>query len=271
MITVKTTLAATFAAALALTASAQITPPFPSGINTFAAPSAANAASYAAGLGDLYFNSDANVPSVIQTWGNGPINLATVFGSNPWKPGGGSVKTIFIGETAGWTDDFGYTPSSSPSTHTALISDIRSNNVPTPGGNVMSGWETTVNYAAGTTLDFFINSGGDLTQGGLFYGLGTGNQFAGTDASNHIKWSTRNVVTTYFDGVTTVTAPVTTLLIGFEDTRTGVSFYDADFNDVVVGIQFLPTQVPVPEPSTYGLLGGVALLGLVGYRRFKRK
>ena len=267
MIKVKTTLAATFAAALALTASAQISPGF-APANLFAPPSATNDALYAAHLGDLYFDSDANVPSAIQTWSNGPVNLASVFGGTPWLAAGGTVKVIFLGETAGWKDDFGYTRSSTPGTFTPLATDIE-NSLVAPFGNVRSGWETGVNYAAGTTLDFWVNSGGDIGQGGLFSAFGTPNQFSGTDADNHFKWNTRVVNTNYFNGTSFVTAPVTTLLVGFEDTRRGVSFFDGDFNDVVVAFQFLPTQ-PVPEPSTYGIIGGLALLGLVGYRRFKR-
>ncbi|PTY06460.1 hypothetical protein DB347_12885 [Opitutaceae bacterium EW11] len=108
--------------------------------------------------------------------------------------------------------------------------------------------------------------------GGLFYAF-DGNRFSGSDSSVHTRWQVRDVTTTYFNGVTTVTEAVPTLLVGFEDTRLGVSFYDGDFNDFVFGFQFLPTQsnTPVPEPSTYGLLGGVALMGLVALRRFKRK
>jgi len=271
----KYTLAALFAAALVSTASAQISPPFPSGVNTFS--DGINKANYDAAFGpsgsNLYFDSDANVQGVISSsWAPGPLNLASIFGGNPFLAGGGAVTTIFIGETAGWTDDFGYTPSNSPSSHIALATDIKAANVPTPGFDIVNGQSTTVNYAAGTTLDFFLNSGGDLTQGGLFYAFGTGNQFSGSDVSNHIHWSTQLVNTTYFNGTSFVTAPVTTLLVGFEDTRQGVSFYDGDFNDIVVGFQFLPTQPnnPVPEPSTYGLLGAAALVGLVAVRRFKR-
>ncbi len=267
MITVKTTLAALTAAALAITASAQITPGF-SSTNAFGAPSATNAALYTAQLGDLYFDSDANVPSAIQTWTDGPVNLAAALGSSPWLAAGGSVKVIFLGETAGWKDDFGFTRSTAPGTYNPLVTDIENSLTPPPG-NIQSGWETFVDYAAGSTLDFWVNSGGDVGQGGLFSAFGTANQFSGTDMGNHVKWSTRSVNTNYFNGTSFVTAPVTTLLVGFEDTRRGVSFFDGDFNDVVVAFQFLPTQ-PIPEPSTYGLIGGLALLGLVGYRRFKR-
>lgn len=269
----KQTLAVAVAAtALVSTASAQITPAFPSGVNQFTAPAfASNVGTYQAALGDLYFDSAANVPSSVQTWTLGPVNLATVFGSNPFLAGGGSVKTIYLGETAGWTDDFGFVSSATPTVHTALVTDLLSNNIPVPGGNVSSGQETSVNYAAGTTLDFFLNSGGDLSQGGLFYAFGGANEFSGADTATHVRWSTRDVPTTFFNGTSVVTQNIKTLLVGFEDTRNGVSFYDGDFNDIVVAFQFLPmTTPPVPEPSTYGIIGAAVLAGLVGLRRFKR-
>jgi len=200
----KYTLAVAVAAGLVSTASSQITPAFPSGVNQFTAPAfASNVGTYSAALGDLYFDSAANVPSSVQTWTLGPVNLATVFGSNPFLAGGGSVKTIYLGETAGWTDDFGFVSSATPTVHTALVTDILSNNVPVPGGNVVSGQETSVNYAAGTTLDFFLNSGGDLSQGGLFYAFGGANEFSGSDTATHVRWSTRDVPTTFFNGTST--------------------------------------------------------------------
>lgn len=268
---VKLTFAAALAATLATVSSAQITPPFGSGVNAFGDPGIPNNIQYQADLGDLYFDSDATVPSSIQTWSDGPVNLATAFGGNPWKAEGGTVKTIFLGETAGFKNDFGFTPSNAPGTYTPLVTDIE-NSLVSPFGNIRSGWETQVSYAAGTSLDFFLNSGGQPGEGGLYYAFGGANEYSGSDTSVHTRWTVRNVTTTYFNGVTTVTEDIATLLVGFEDVRLGHSYYDADFNDFVVGFQFLPSQLPpVPEPSTYGLLGGIALMGLVAVRRFKRK
>ena len=267
---VKLTFAAA-AAALVSTASAQIVPQLPGGIDYFAAPSyAANVAQYQADLGDLYFDSNATVPSSIQLWNDGPVDLASALGGNPWSSQGGSVKVIFLGETAGWTNDFVFTSSDAPGSINPLITNIE-NSTLTPG-NIVSGEETVVSYGAGSTLDFWLNSGGSATQGGLFSAFTSENLFAGSDTSVHTRWSIRNVTTTYFDGSSVVTAEIPTVLIGFEDVRQGVSFYDADFNDFVVGFQFLPEQdVPVPEPSTYGMIGVAALGALIAARRFKRK
>lgn len=263
--TVKLTLAAALAASLLSVGSAQITPPFPTGVNAFTNPGPPNMGQFAADLGDLYFNSTANVPSEIQTWNAGPVNFAAALGGNPFKPDGGAVQVIQLGKTSDWTNDFVVSNSSSPMTFTPLLTDISSS-------NIHSGWTTSVEYAAGTSLEFWLNSGGDIGQGGLFSAFGSTNLFAGTDTTSHVRWTTRDVTTTFFNGTTTVTQDIKTLLVGFEDTRTGISFYDGDFNDFVVGFQFLPSQLPpVPEPSTYGLLGGVALVGLVAARRFKRK
>ncbi len=268
---VKLTLAATFAAALTSLASAQIVPPYPAGVNLFADPGPPTAGQYAAGLGDLYFASNADVPSVIQSWNSGPVNWDDpALGGNPFNPAGGSVRTIFVGETAGWKNDFVYANSATPNTFTPLVTKIDDS----PTGNIHSGWTTTVEYAAGTSLEFYLNSGGPIGEGGLFSAFGSQNLFAGDDTSSHVRWSVRDVTTTFLSGNTWVTESVPTLLIGFEDTREGVSFYDGDFNDLVVGFQFLPSQIPqtpVPEPSAYSLMAAAGLMGLVALRQFKRR
>ncbi len=269
------------ASSLVLSAGAQIVPPFPAGVDAFVAPSATNAALWAptdgSALGDLYFDSEGNVPSAtISGWSSLPINLTTALGANPWNPLGGSVHVIFLGETAGWENDFGFVNSSAPGVYNPLITNIENSSDPlnAPNANILSGDETYVNYGAGQTLDFFLNSGGNPAdnQGGMFFSFGGANLFAGTDVSTHTKYAVRNVNTNYFNGTSFVTGPVKTLLIGFEDVRSGVSFNDGDSNDLVMAFQFLPTQSnPVPEPSTYGLIGAAALVGLVIRRRMVAK
>ena len=273
-------LAATFAAALASVASAQITPD-PTGINTFASPMYfANVQNYSDSFGptsgpgnNLYFDSNATVNSTeISSWTLG-------LPSPTFLAGGGSVKTIFIGESAGSLTDFGYvaSPYSSPienDTFVPLATDIDNNN-----GFIASGWETYANYGAGQTLDFWINNPGTYNPGGAYFSFAFGgtSAYAQGDATSHVRYEWRMVQTRYQDGMgNVVDGLVNTLFVAFEDLRPGngqsgeaPTPVDGDYTDFVVAFQFLPTQVPVPEPSTYGLMGAAALLGLVGYRRFK--
>lgn len=66
-------------------------------------------------------------------------------------------------------------------------------------------------------------------------------------------------------------------IIGIEDMNLSVldPASDGDFDDFVFGIQFLGPDGtpfnPVPEPSTYGMFGILALLGVISLRRFKKK
>lgn len=53
---------------------------------------------------------------------------------------------------------------------------------------------------------------------------------------------------------------------GFED-RVEVRQGELDYNDFMFAVKI----VPVPEPSTYGLIGAAALIGLIAQRRFKMK
>jgi hypothetical protein len=285
-------LAATFAAALASVASAQILPN-PTGVNLFNNPLfAENNLYYSNAFGptsaaDLYIDSGANItPPVINTWNNGVAPFPT------FSPNGGSVKTIFLGETAGNNNDFGYVkfPTANlgginnPANLSYLATDIE--NSLNGSGNVRSGQEAYVHYSAGETVDFFLyNSGDPYANGGLgaWFVLGQNGLEAylhgqALPGYQHYRWTTQSVWTKYVDvnGVA-VEGFVDTLLVSFEDftfAQTNpneappIIIPGADYSDFIFAFQFLPNQA-VPEPSTYGLMGAAALLGLVGYRRFK--
>jgi hypothetical protein len=295
MKTKSTILAATLAAALASTASAQILPN-PTGVNMFNNPLfASNVTNYANAFGNpvlspngnLYIDSGANTtPPAIAGWNNAPAPLP-VFSAT-----GGSVKVIFLGETAGNLNDFGYVKSTSitstyinnPANLKYLATDIE--NGLTGGGNVVSGQEAYVHYGAGESIDFFLyNSGSPFTNGGLgaWFTFGQGGLEAylhggALPGYQHYRWTTQQVMTEYVNASGAfVTGLVDTLLVSFEDftfapTSPGdvppIAIPGADYSDFIFAFQFLPNQA-VPEPSTYGLMGAAALLGLVGYRRFK--
>jgi hypothetical protein len=53
-------------------------------------------------------------------------------------------------------------------------------------------------------------------------------------------------------------------ILGFNDSYTG----DADYDDFVVGVKFVPVA-PVPEPQTYAML--LAGLGMIGFTARRRK
>ena len=271
-------LAATFAAALATVASAQINPALPTGINAFVAPSAFNAASYAATLNQFYLDSSGNVPLP---------NLGGFTSTPPpvsFLAGGGTVKAIFLGETAASLNDFGYirynpaTPDfTNPANYVALSTDIDNNT-----NGLASGYETLVHYNGGTKVDFWLNNPAPFNpgQGGAYFsfildGSTTTSFTTPNDLTLHIKYATYNVLTEYWNGSAFVQGLVPTLVVAFEDLsalpgsgNNAPTPADGDYTDFIFAFQFLPNQA-VPEPSTYGLMGAAALLGLVGYRRFK--
>jgi len=260
--TVKYTFAALALAALASIASAQITPRPASwigaggdGFNAFLTPlTAAQTAGFTAE--GVNIASDGTIAL--------PAGFTTGTPSIAFNPLGGNVTILFLGESAGWNNDLGYVVNpgtsnlSNPAVYKPLVVNLHGDITGVPSANnLVNNTSATITYGAGDKLDFFLNGVGDpYAAGGTWFAFGTPNQFAGSDTTIHTKY--KNVV---IDGVAT-------LIVAFEDTRAGGTT-DADFSDVLIAFQGVVDN-PVPEPSTYGLIGAVALLGLVGFRRFKR-
>lgn len=180
----------------------------------------------------------------------------------------GFMNVFFIGEEAQWQNSFGI--------HYDAVSEQYSNSMSTFGQNATifqgvnspapfdAGYYATVPLGGSTTFDLWLST--DPSRGGTRGGI----------------WSLFNPQynnpnnTSYAQGrATTVTVDGEFYyLVSFEDINTDAGS-DHDHDDILIGIQFFREDgTPfgsVPEPSVYGALGVIALLGLIVRRRLTNK
>jgi hypothetical protein len=195
---------------------------------------------------------------------------------------GGTVRAIFTGETAGWYNDFGYTYTGNPSLDSfTVFSNIQA---VSPGSTVAFGDHVDIALLPGdaSTFDFWLNGTDSFTttnptppttNGGVYTVLHPTNS-SPYIAPGNVRWGTTPLLVNTWVPALGAYADVSTYLVTVEDWRLDRQS-DADYSDFTFALQFYNANgvpfgdTPVPEPSTYGLMGAISLLGLAVWRRKK--
>jgi hypothetical protein len=198
----------------------------------------------------------------------------------------GAIRAIFLGESAAWLNDFGYTYSGKPQANASsytVFSDIQAMDGTPYAVNIHFGDYVNILIAKNSAPDFDfwlngvgangINTPGSSVNGGIYTVFNAANSDP-LNTPGNVMWSEPFMVNTY-DASTNNYVDTETFLVSFEDWRTDKGS-DNDYNDYMFAVQFVPNYqgpipIPVPEPSTYGIVGVTALLGLVFIRRFRSR
>jgi hypothetical protein len=221
------------------------------------------------------------------SWGTAPNANVTSF-MNQVNAQGGTIRSIFTGESGGWLNDFGYTYSGNPAGPQSytVFQNIRAGGGPGTTVTFGDSFDIQLDPGQASTFDFWLNGAGvygpdnavgPTTAGGV-YTVFRPSASVPYNSPGNVYWAQSPIfVNTWvqsLNGGAGGYMDVATWLVGIEDWRLDRGS-DADYNDFMFGIQIFNASgtpfTPVPEPSTYGLIGAAALAALVLRRRFATK
>ena len=232
-------------------------------------------------LGRYRLASDENVPLPSgNTWASQPpLAISTRLASFSLR--GGTVRAIFLGETAGWLNDFGYTRGGDPRGPDSFT--VFSNIQAVSPANVSFGTYVDISFIPGDDVgdfDFWLNATDSFTTANPPPPTANGGVYTVFDQTNsvpylapgNVKFAQSPLLVSTWKPAISGYLDVETYLVSIEDWRSDRGA-DQDRSDFVFALQFfevggIPTgDVPVPEPSTYSLVAGVGLVGLAVLRR----
>ena len=191
---------------------------------------------------------------------------------------GGIVRAIFVGETAGWLNDFGYTYSGVPSGQKSYTAWPRIQSFgSTKTTNIKFGNYFDVNLAPGqmASFDFWLSAPGEMGSrptsltdlGGVYTAF---NSSASSSSTPQYLWAASSIAVDTWIPSVSAAAPVATYLAGIEDWRIDRGS-DRDYNDLVFAVQFYNSDgtpfIAVPEPGTWAAIAGMLAFVFVLIRR----
>lgn len=204
------------------------------------------------------------------TWtSSAPASLAGIL--ERMNATGGSVRVIFIGESAGWLDSFGYTYTGDPTAgHQSFTAwkEIQSYGFLS---NISFGDYFDVALPAGSAshFDFWYSAAG---QGGSSPSYKTEKGGLYTlfhNSSLQSLWASQPLPVETSTQLAPAGVSVDSYLVSFEDWRLA-SGSDADYSDLRIALQFYNpdgSALAIPEPASCAfILGTLGLLGALGLR-----
>ncbi|MDA0349311.1 MAG: PEP-CTERM sorting domain-containing protein [Verrucomicrobia bacterium] len=170
----------------------------------------------------------------------------------------GKYDIVFVGENAGWTTNdlsilTDVAGDGSGGTSTLIFADIKDPVANTNTLTVGNFKTLTVGAGSGVGLFDFLLDSSSHGVGGLWRAI-----YPSENSPNPGVFEHALINTTLFPGIT---------LFAFEDIV--INHSDYDYGDAVFAL--ISRGASVPEPSTYGIIGAIALLGLIASRRIKAK
>jgi hypothetical protein len=183
---------------------------------------------------------------------------------------GGFVRAIFVGETAGALNNFGYSYSGIPSSSDSfsVFTGIQS----TGDAPVIAfGDHVDISFLPGelSAFDLWLDSV-DETRGGIYSFFNTVGGSAPGDMDQFL-WATQTISVPTWVPSLGAYANIDTYLVSLEDLRLEADA-DRDYSDFRVALQFLDfngeSMAPIPEPAHFaGLLTLGTLIGVLYMRR----
>jgi len=211
-------------------------------------------------------------------WGSSKAGVVSALST--LVPKGGSVRIIFAGEDAGWTDSLGYTYTGNPHTvgsSFTVFDRIQSNGPSTINTMFGDSADIVLNPGAASTFDFWYSAAGMDGPGPYVTPSSYGGVYSLLNSPSNVRFADSPIWVNTWISATSSYQNVATYLVSFEDwnVKNVPQSSLIDYSDAMFALQFFGPDgkpfTPVPEPATYGLIGAAALLGLVAARRFKSK